>query len=282
MGQIYKGTLIIQTQNYASPTGDYTLLPLGNQAESVDVKNDKQGYDSNGEVVTGTYDGGYVGIISSYEQMDSYLTEENVGRILKYVGKEEMPGGGQAPIEIGDKLTKFYFDTTKTPDFSSFDWTNPDVISGSNALINIIQSEEHYNDGTEDIGSDGIAVVRKDYSSKDPSNPYRYILVAIGWLTLWTNDEYAYQLKPDYYPAPGWIYVGGVGGVIEPDTNSTSADFASFMGSLTVKNTKYQDIWDSYISKEPFSDSSEPKYTTNQTYIIENQDGEIKALPINE
>lgn len=173
---------------------------------------------------------------------------------VDYQIKEESGGTAQVPvnpIEIGDKLTKFYFDTAKTPDFSSLDWMNPDYIdNNNNPLINIIQSEEHYNDGKEDIGSDGIVVLRRDYSSKDPSNPYRYTLVAIAWLVLWTNDEYAYQQSPSSYPAPGWNYVGGPGGVIEPDTNSTSADFASFIGSLTVKNIKYQDIWGAYISKD--------------------------------
>lgn len=173
---------------------------------------------------------------------------------VDYQIKEESGGTAQVPvnpIEIGDKLTKFYFDTAKTPDFSSFDWTNPDDIdNNNNPLINIIQSEEHYNDGKEDIGSDGIVVLRRDYSSKDPSNPYRYTLVAIAWLILWTNDEYAHQQSPSSYPAPGWNYVGGPGGVIEPNTNSTSADFASFIGSLTAKNIKYQDIWGAYISKD--------------------------------
>lgn len=188
------------------------------------------------------------------QDLDNKATVLSTSEGVDYQIKEESGGTAQVPvnpIEIGDRLTKFYFDTTKTPDFSSFDWTNPDYIdNNNNPLINIIQSEEHYNDGKEDIGSDGIVVLRRDYSSKDPSNPYRYTLVAIAWLILWTNDEYAYQQSPSSYPAPGWNYVGGPGGVIEPDTNSTSADFASFIGSLTVKDIKYQDIWGAYISKD--------------------------------
>lgn len=188
------------------------------------------------------------------QDLDNKATVLDTSKGVDYQIKEESGETAQVPvnpIEIGDRLTKFYFDTAKTPDFSSFDWTNPDYIdNNNNPLINIIQSEEHYNDGKEDIGSDGIVVLRRDYSSKDPSNPYRYTLVAIAWLILWTNDEYAYQQSPSYYPAPGWNYVGGPGGVIEPDTNSTSADFASFIGSLTVKNIKYQDIWGAYISKD--------------------------------
>lgn len=188
------------------------------------------------------------------QDSDNKATVLDAEQGVNYQIKEESGETAQVPvnpIEIGDRLTKFYFDTAKTPDFSSFDWTNPDYIdNNNNPLINIIQSEEHYNDGKEDIGSDGIVVLRRDYSSKDPSNPYRYTLVAIAWLILWTNDEYAYQQSPSSYPAPGWNYVGGPGGVIEPDTNSTSADFASFIGSLTVKNIKYQDIWGAYISKD--------------------------------
>lgn len=34
MGQKYEGTLIIQTNDNYSPTGDYVLTPLGNQADA--------------------------------------------------------------------------------------------------------------------------------------------------------------------------------------------------------------------------------------------------------
>ena len=34
MGQKYEGTLIIQTNDNFSPTGDYVLTPLGNQADA--------------------------------------------------------------------------------------------------------------------------------------------------------------------------------------------------------------------------------------------------------
>lgn len=203
---------------------------------------------------------------------------------VDYQIKEESGGTAQVsvnPIEIGDKLTKFYFDTAKTPDFSSFDWTNPDYIdNNNNPLINIIQSEEHYNDGKEDIGSDGIVVLRRDYSSKDPSNPYRYTLVAVAWLILWTNDEYAYQQSPSSYPAPGWNYVGGPGGVIEPDTNSTSVDFASFIGSLTVKNIKYQDIWGAYISKDgQWKSGGGSKVVSGEVKILGlDQQGQLSSL----
>ena len=89
MGQIYNGTLITQTNDYDSPTGNYILAPIANPAQSDNVKDGKQGYDSLGNVVVGMNKGGYAGLISSYEEMDSYLTEENVGRILKYIGEEQ-------------------------------------------------------------------------------------------------------------------------------------------------------------------------------------------------
>lgn len=218
------------------------------------------------------------------KDLDNKATVLSTSEGVDYQIKEESGGTAQVsvnPIEIGDKLTKFYFDTAKTPDFSSFDWTNPDYIdNNNNPLINIIQSEEHYNDGKEDIGSDGIVVLRRDYSSKDPSNPYRYTLVAVAWLILWTNDEYAYQQSPSSYPAPGWNYVGGPGGVIEPDTNSTSVDFASFIGSLTVKNTKYQDIWGAYISKDgQWKSGGGSKVVSGEVKILGlDQQGQLSSL----
>lgn len=95
MGQIYNGTLIIQTNNYDSPTGDYILAPIANPAQSEDVKDGKQGYDGLGNVVVGMNEGGYAGEVISYEEMDSFLTEENIGRILKYVGEEQIEDGSE-------------------------------------------------------------------------------------------------------------------------------------------------------------------------------------------
>lgn len=269
MGQIYKGTLVIQTQNYASPTGDYTLLPLGNQAESADVKNDKQGYDSNGDVVTGAYDGGYAGIISSYEEMDSYLTEENVGRILKYVGKEEIPGGGQVPIEIGDILEStqpgsdsghpiMYINSAITPNFAEFDQEKLSSEDGY-ALMSV----------DENGASMPFMIAYKASVDKEDGASGVVYVIHINETVLYAESP---TLSPSIAELTSWGWQKSTGPV----------EIEKWGGDAVVTALAQQDVWGKYISKEPFSGGSEPKYKTNQTYIIENQDGEIKALPISE
>lgn len=249
MGQIYNGTLIIQTKNYDSPTGDYILAPVANPAQSGDVKDSKQGYDGAGNIIVGTNEGGYAGEVSSYEEMDSYLTEENVGRILKYIG-EEKSEGGQAPIELGDKLTKLYFDTTKTPDFSSLDWENADDTAGEDVRkIGLIELSPAM----------GESYAEKRITANYNTRTKEYFLALWGLIPLWVSET-------------GW------------NTNIGNSYDLTSMGveSFEVIEVKHQDIWNSYMSKEPFSGGSEPKYKTNQTYIIEQKDGEIKALPLTE
>ena len=51
MGQKYEGTLIIQTNDNYSPTGDYVLTPLGNQADAAKVLKGYSAYDSYGKVL---------------------------------------------------------------------------------------------------------------------------------------------------------------------------------------------------------------------------------------
>ena len=46
MGQKYEGTLIIQTNDNYSPTGDYVLTPLGNQADAAKVLRGYSVYDA--------------------------------------------------------------------------------------------------------------------------------------------------------------------------------------------------------------------------------------------
>lgn len=264
MGQIYKGTLVIQTQNYASPTGDFTLLPLGNQAESADVKNDKQGYDSNGDVVTGTYDGGYAGVISTYEEMDSYLTEENVGRILKYVGEEQIDINVNS-LKVGDSLTPLYFNTESHPQYTDFDWTDAD---GKKVDRNYRYAVPLVQVSSEEEQQDFIYALK----ITDESDHNKIVGFALGFSEFFPAF-YAESLD-ESFPLSwfGNITDSGWQG------DSLSYDFST----LSVTKLYQQNVWNSYMAKSEFTGGSEPKYKTNQTYIIENQSGEIKALPISE
>lgn len=261
MGQIYNGTLIIQTKNYDSPTGDYTLLPLGNPAQSGDVKDSKQGYDGAGNIIIGTNEGGYAGEVSSYEEMDSYLTEGNIGRILKYIGEEEKGNSVPAnPIEIGDTLSAIFYDTSARPDFSNIDW------------------------GTAAADTDKMLPLIKGTIEK---------LGEIDVLTAFSNEDGSYGfyfIDADFYyhdaTEAGWISAAGEKDAVY-DIGIKELNFADLKlenvssPTIAVTEVTQQDIWGAYISKDG-KWNLEPKYKTNQTYIIESQSGEIKALPISE
>lgn len=261
MGQIYNGTLIIQTENYDSPTGDYILAPVANPAQSGDVKDSKQGYDGVGNIIVGTNEGGYAGLISSYEEMDSYLTEENVGRILKYIGEEQKGNSVPAnPIEIGDTLSAIFYNTSARPDFSNIDWDS--VATDADKMLPLIK-------GT--IENLGEIEVLTAFSNEDGSYGFYFI-----------DADFYYHGATE----AGWISAAGEKDSVY-DIGIKELNFADLglegvsTATITVTEVAQQDIWGAYISKDG-KWNSEPKYKTNQTYIIEQKDGEIKALPLTE
>ena len=55
MGQKYEGTLIIQTNDNYSPTGEYRLEPIPNLASEEDILKGKKAYGAQGVVLNGSY-----------------------------------------------------------------------------------------------------------------------------------------------------------------------------------------------------------------------------------
>ena len=146
MGQRYEGTLIIQTSDYYSPVGSRVLESLSNPASADDIANGKGLYDGNGVLLNGSFIDGWPLEISTEEEMDAFITLENIGRYVKYMGTASQGGGTPAPVNpiaIGDEITKLYFDTTKTPDFSLLDWSNAEEnesMSGS-FILTLLRSQ---------------------------------------------------------------------------------------------------------------------------------------------
>lgn len=273
MGQRYEGTLIVQTTDQTSPTGNYVLPLLINQAEEGDIKDNKQGYDSVGNIVTGSNKGGYAGRIYSYAEMDSYLTEENVGRILTYMGDEESSDGGMTnAIQVGDVIDKLYFDTTVTPDFSTLDWGNYDHSPDTGIWnINFLTFEASAS-STEDKGFDSLFVQKRTHTNNGETE-YRYALAIYGWATLWTNDEYAHKDNPDFYPQPGWNTAGTVMSLSANGVFDCGQFASQQSGINVVKAVRDQNLWSSYISKDGQWSDNTPKYVTGQTYQVV-KDGE--------
>lgn len=269
MGQIYNGTLIIQTNDYDSPTGDYILAPIANPAQSDNVKDGKQGYDGLGNVVVGMNEGGYAGEVISYEKMDSFLTEENVGRILKYIGEEQK--GAQAPVNpivVGDILQStaegdeghpiLYLNTDITPDFSQF--PEDEMLNMENGGYSLINLDENG-------GSTPIVSALKVVNGSGEGGGEVYGIVAGGEMIL-------YAFSSNVSPSKMGLEVWGW-------QVTSPAIISRWGGEAKVTAVNQQDVWGAYISKDG-QWKSESKYKTNQTYIIGQKDGVLKALPLAE
>lgn len=259
MGQIYNGTLIIQTENYDSPTGDYILAPVANPAQSGDVKDSKQGYDGVGNIIVGTNEGGYAGLISSYEEMDSYLTEENVGRILKYIGEEQKGNSVPAnPIEIGDTLSAIFYNTSARPDFSNIDWDS--VATDADKMLPLIK-------GT--IENLGEIEVLTAFSNEDGSYGFYFI-----------DADFYYHGATE----AGWISAAGEKDSVY-DIGIKELNFADLglegvsTATITVTEVAQQDIWGAYISKDG-KWTGGAKYISGQIYqvIQQGESAELKAI----
>ena len=89
MGQKYEGTLVIQTNDDYSPTGDYVLTPLGNQADAAKVLRGYSVYDAYGNVINGVGELGSIDnpiIAKTVEAIDKLNVSDFFGKFVQYVG----------------------------------------------------------------------------------------------------------------------------------------------------------------------------------------------------
>lgn len=187
---------------------------------------------------------------------------------VSYQITEEDSGGAQIPanpIEVGDTLTELYFDTTKTPDFSKFDWDNPTYSSGrfkgisfidftvggiTYDLLAIILSEDNFTTkgysinlkqkSTTDLGN-VLSTFYADYSELG-FDPSRYGYEKWGWQA------------EKYLPEP----------------------------SALVEALNHQDIWGEYISKDGQWKSGGSKVVSGEVKILGlDQQGQLSPLAAN-
>lgn len=187
---------------------------------------------------------------------------------VSYQITEEDSDGAQIPanpIEVGDTLTELYFDTTKTPDFSKFDWDNPTYSSGrfkgisfidftvggiTYDLLAIILSEDNFTTkgysinlkqkSTTDLGN-VLSTFYADYSELG-FDPSRYGYEKWGWQA------------EKYLPEP----------------------------SALVEALNHQDIWGEYISKDGQWKSGGSKVVSGEVKILGlDQQGQLSPLAAN-
>lgn len=179
------------------------------------------------------------------EKANALLVENNVGKIFKYASESVSAyekdalyliaggGAGNAPIAVGDKLSAIYFDTSKTPNFDAlsyeYDETSDGMRTRSTTILNLASYES--------------ALIINRMSG---DNGHAEI-IASGSMQFYINGEGnvgGMEMTPETFglTAFGW----------QTDTFDMSDTSQSEYSDTTVNAVTQQDIWGSYISKEPF------------------------------
>nr|DAQ85356.1 MAG TPA: hypothetical protein [Caudoviricetes sp.] len=188
---------------------------------------------------------------------------------VSYQITEEDSGGAQIPanpIEVGDTLTELYFDTTKTPDFSKFDWDNPTYSSGrfkgisfidftiggiTYDLLAIILSED-------DFTTKGYSINLKQKSTTDLGNV----------LSTFYADYSELGFDPSRYGYEKWGW---------------QAEKYLPESSASVDALNHQDIWGEYISKDGQWKSGGSKVVSGEVKILGlDQQGKLSSLAANQ
>lgn len=143
-------TVTIEDISTAADMIYYTTLPsLSTPAAATDIVKGKQAINAEGNEIEGTLEpvnNPYAA--KNTNELLNYCNEKYEGAIVKV---QDLTKTVETEIAVGDAISKLYFNTSITPDFSGLDWSNPDKEIDGILVINILQSEEHFNSGEEDI-----------------------------------------------------------------------------------------------------------------------------------
>ena len=180
------------------------------------------------------------------EDSDNTATVLSASKGVSYQITASQGGGAPAPVNpiaVGDEITKLYFDTTKTPDFSLLDWSNAEENeSMSGSFILTLLRSQNFSDQRGIVSAVKIpagTTMQGISFTKD-----NYMLGCLDGFAFIEGEE----LAPMF--GSGWSYDT----LNEDDTVSISS-----AGPATEINQ--QDIWGAYISKDGQwkSDGSEVK-----------------------
>ena len=164
-------------------------------------------------------------IVNTEAELNALLTEENLGKTVSFNGAlyliTEGGGSSNAPIAVGDTIDKLYFNTSVTPDLSGITYDQND---GSALLIETSLGSVIY----QNLGVSSGGEV--------PDTAWVLYMASGGTPTsfIYSSIEIA-----EYGLVVGW-------------QNLTDGAY-SFGESATVTVVQEQDLWSSYISKEPFT-----------------------------
>lgn len=198
MGQRYEGTIIVQTPDQHSPTGDYTLIYQHEGATEEQVFEGYTAFNANGELLKGSAKAGESLdnpiLLLDEDAMMNFVQNENVGKFVKYAG----PPISRRPIGHGgidDDIANIVFDQTVSEDELM-------VIYGLNDV------DKHFTFGTKDTrtihfeqialkdgGSAKVLDIKKNgileyvlYSDMDGETD-QGLIIKKGWNRKCVNEE---------------------------------------------------------------------------------------------
>ena len=182
-------------------------------------------------------------VASTEKEMNSLLVEENVGRIVTYTGEDVWTKG--SPFVVGEEISVLYFNTAIEPSFSGMTWEYNSSNGGLESVPFVLS-----------IGH--ISFVPYELSSMGLEEGYALIMVNVP---IYSSVVFPTGSFGDL--GPGWI---------DWDAEGVSIDqgVVSFDSALVVQDVQNQDLFSSFISKEPF----EILYENNVEYqIVANENG---------
>ena len=192
------------------------------------------------------------------DEMDAMITDKHVGKVVKYLGE----GGGVAvgtPIAVGDTLDKLYFNTSVTPDFDAlsyeYDETSDGMRTRSVTILNLASYE-------------GALVINRMSGDNGHAE-----IIASGSMQFYINGEGnvgGMEMTPETF---GLTAFGWQTDIFDMTQYADQSEFSD----TTVATVNQQDLWGSYISKEPFAAGG--KYAKNALYIIAEGESEVIENP---
>lgn len=187
------------------------------------------------------------------EEMDAMLTDKNIGKVVKYIGA---PVG--TPPVVGDVVNKLYFNTDITPNFEAIK-ASSSIIKGAD--IHQDFSYAYFALKLETEHGEEAYLGFQDMSEMQEG---------LWALMLFGSDGIIY-LSQD---VPAEITGGeGISAGWQMDSINVQEAFGE---EVSVTQIGGQNLWSSYISKEPFTDS---KYEKNALYIVTEGEREIIENP---
>ena len=184
-------------------------------------------------------------IATSEEAFNSYLQSYNLNKIVSYNGDLYIiVETKNAPIAVGDTIDKLYFDTSVTPDLSNISLTNGEAQllygTANNGYLNV----SVYDLSVATNGATSGLVIAQNPSEGSTVDDFNYYSTVI-------YSTVAFEIEPDSK---------GEGGMSVSQGWQNITDGAYLFDEVcTVESVNNQDLWSSYISKEPFGTITEKK-----------------------